>query len=98
MRNLNETNGSEITPEIFLEDLKAQVRAVFSDIDDDSLLISIYFYCEDHYIGPFSFEYQVMCLIDFHYRGSRKDIMNDNSFILDAYEVLTANRAKQIKL
>jgi hypothetical protein len=83
----NETNDgwSEVTAQVKLNDLKTIVKESMPWIDETEMLIGIYFYASNYYIGQGDLLYQVTCLINFRFSGSESSILKD---LPDAAEVI----------
>ena len=90
----NEINDGWITAQDKLDDLKSIVQAGMPWIDEDELLIGIYLYALNYYIGQGDLLYKVTCLIDFKYSGSEESVLKDLPDAAEAVDLLERHFSK----
>jgi hypothetical protein len=92
----NETNDgwTEVTAKDKLEDLKAIVKAGMPWISETELLIGIYFYASNYYMGQGDLLYQVTCLINFRFSGSEESVLKDLPDAVEAVDLLERHFAR----
>lgn len=67
------------------------VRYIDPYINMQDVLIAAYLYCKDNYNGEHSAYYKMMCQINFNYKGTDKQMIEDFPDAICALDILERN-------
>lgn len=92
MSNLTNDDGGRFeTVQDRIDTYSRIIKSKLPYILDDDLLMAVYIFAANNYIGQGDMNYRIVCTINLTFRGSESDLLKDFPDVSEAVDILEAH-------